>query len=114
MIGKKSLIWVASSYQDILAFPDAARRSAGFQLDKIQGGHEPNDWKPFSTVGAGVCEIRLRDISGAFRVMYVAKFPGGIYVLHCFQKKTQATAGSDVQIARARYVEVLQREKEPK
>jgi len=45
-----------------------------------------------TTVGAGAREIRLRDASGAFRVLYVAKFAGTIYVLHCFQKKTQATS----------------------
>ena len=56
-----------------------------------------------TTVGAGAREIRLRDASGAFRVLYVAKFAGTIYVLHCFQKKTQATSKADLDIAAKRY-----------
>lgn len=56
-----------------------------------------------STVGAGVREIRIRDAGGAFRVLYVAKFAETIYVLHCFQKKTQATSKPDVDLAAKRY-----------
>jgi len=50
-----------------------------------------DDWKPMPAVGSGVHEIRVRDESGAFRLMYVAKFPEAVYVLHAFQKKTQKT-----------------------
>ncbi len=64
---------------------------------------DPEDWKPFGEVGAGAREIRIRDSSGIFRVMYVAKFEEAVYVLHCFQKKTQATSKRDKEIAEARY-----------
>ncbi len=56
-----------------------------------------------NTVGAGVRELRVREASGAFRVLYVAKFAGTIYVLHCFQKKTQTTAKTDIDLAAKRY-----------
>ena len=56
---------------------------------------EPTDWKPFDDVGAGTKEIRIRDASGIYRVMCVAKFEEAIYVLHCFQKKTQVTSKQD-------------------
>jgi phage-related protein len=55
------------------------------------------------TVGAGVYEIRVRDASGAYRAMYVAKFEAAVYVLHAFQKKTQQTAKVDVDLAKMRY-----------
>lgn len=55
--------------------------------------------------------IRIRDASGAYRVMYVAKFEEAIYVLHCFQKKTQATSKQDKAIAEARYRAVAQSRK---
>jgi len=58
------------------------------------------------TVGAGVREIRIRDDSGIYRVMYVAKFAKTIYVLHCFQKKTQKTAPNDLTLAQRRYKEL--------
>jgi phage-related protein len=65
---------------------------ACFQLCKVRAGLEPTDWKPFDDVGAGTKEIRIRDATGIYRVMYIAKFEKAIYVLHCFRKKTQATS----------------------
>lgn len=69
----------------------------------VQMGREPADWKPMSVVGPGAGEIRVRDESGAFRVIYVATFADAVYVLHAFQKKTQRTARSDVELAADRY-----------
>ena len=60
-----------------------------------------------STIGAGVSEIRLRDSVGIFRVCYVAKFADAIYVLHCFQKKSQSTAKLDLDLASSRYKALL-------
>jgi len=104
---EKEIRWIGSSYEDLLDFPDDARRQAGFQLSKVQAGLEPEDWKPFDDVGAGTREIRIREASGAYRVMYVAKFEEALYVLHCFQKKTQATSRQDKEIAEARYRAVV-------
>ena len=84
MDGQKQIRWVGSAYDDLLAFPKAVRRDAGFQLAKVQAGLEPTDWKPFDDVGAGTKEIRIWDASGIYRVMYVTKFEEAIYVLHCF------------------------------
>ena len=94
---------VGSAYDDLLAFPQDPRKEAGFQLSKVQAGLDPTDWKPFEDVGAGTKEIRVKDASGAYRVMYIAKFEEAIYVLHCFQKKTQVTSKQDKAIAEARY-----------
>jgi phage-related protein len=91
----------------LLAFPDEPRRTAGFQLGKVQVGLEPDNWKSFDDVGAGTKEIRIRETSGIFRVMYVTKFEEAVYVLHCFQKKTQATSKQDKCIAETRYRAVV-------
>ena len=112
MDDEKQIRWVGSAYDDLLAFPKDARREAGFQLGKVQAGLEPTDWKPFGAVGAGTREIRIRDASGVYRVLYVAKFEEAIYVLHCFQKKTQATSKQDRAIAEARYRAVARARKE--
>jgi phage-related protein len=56
MNGEKEIRWIGSAYEDLLAFPDDARRQAGFQLGKVQVGLDPDDWKPFGDVGAGVRE----------------------------------------------------------
>lgn len=111
---EKEIRWVGSAYEDLLAFPKDARKEAGFQLGKVQVGLEPTDWKPFDDVGAGTREIRILDTGGIFRVMYLAKFEEAIYVLHCFQKKTQATSKQDKAIAAARYRAVLKPRKEMK
>ncbi len=76
---------------------------AGFQLDKVQRGQEPDDWKPMKEVGRSVREIRIHDTSGIFRILYVADIGECIYVLHAFQKKTQKTSQRDLQLARARF-----------
>ena len=78
---------------------------AGYELFMVQVGREPADWKPMPSVGPGACEIRVRDVSGAFRVVYVARFADAVYVLHAFQKKTPKTALRDLELARNRYLE---------
>lgn len=104
---EKEIRWVGTSYEDLLDYPKDSRREAGFQLGKIQVGLDATHWKPFDEVGAGSKEIRVKDESGIFRVIYVAKFEEAIYVLHCFQKKTQATSKKDKAIAEARYRAVV-------
>jgi len=96
-----------SALNDLRAFPAAARREAGHQIDQVQQGRDPDDWKPLSTVGQGVREIRVRDEDGAFRVIYVVRFKDAIYVLHCFQKKTQKTSKMDLELATKRYRDLV-------
>ena len=74
MDDEKQIRWVGSTYDDLLAFPKDTRKEAGFQLGKVQAGLAPTDWKSFDDVGAGTKEIRIRDASGIYRVMYVAKY----------------------------------------
>lgn len=104
---EKEIRWVGSAYRDLLAFPECVRRQAGFQLGKVQAGLDPDDWKPFDEVGISTREIRLREPSGVYRVMYVARFVEAVYVLHCFQKKTRATSRRDKDIAATRYRSVI-------
>ncbi len=103
----KLLKFRGSALSDLRAFPNSARREAGYQLDKVQNEQTPTDWKPMTTVGKGVLEIRIRDEAGAFRVIYIAKFADAIYVLHCFQKKTQKTSKTDLDLAAKRYGDLM-------
>jgi phage-related protein len=106
-IDSKPVEFRSSALADLCAFPQEARREAGYQLDQVQRGREPDDWKPMNTVGQGVREIRIRDAAGAFRVLYVAKFEDAVYVLHCFQKKAQKTRKADLDLASQRYRDLL-------
>ena len=85
-----------------------ARKQAGHQLNHIQKGLDPDDWKPFDAVGPGTKEIRINRDDGWFRVMYVAKFEEAVYVLHCFKKKTSETSKKDKDLTAARYKELVQ------
>lgn len=103
----KLIVFRGTSLADLRDFPDSARREAGFQLGLVELGRDPFDWKPMATIGNGVREIRIREPEGAFRVIYVAKFETAVFVLHCFQKKTQATSQKDISLATQRYKELL-------
>jgi len=102
----KPIAFQATSLDDLRTFPMEARREAGHQLDRVQRGLDPDDWKPMPSVGPGVREVRVRDEAGAFRVVYTAARPEAVYVLHAFQKKTQATAKRDLDLAKARLREL--------
>jgi phage-related protein len=103
----KPIEFRGDSLDELRTFPLLARREAGHQLDQVQNGQEPDDWKPFNTIGQGVKEIRIRDAAGAFRVIYIAKFANAVYVLHCFQKKTEKTCKADVDLIAKRYRDLL-------
>lgn len=99
----KDLEFLGSSLDDLRAMPASVRHAMGVELMRVQFGAEPSDFKPMQTVGSGAYEIRVRDSSGAFRAVYVAKFANSVYVLHAFQKKMRATSKTDLELARQRY-----------
>ena len=98
----KPLIFIGSSEDDLACFPREVKQAAGYQLYRVQVGLMPSDWKPMLNIGAGTYEIRVH-VLGEWRMIYVAKFAGAIYVLHVFQKKTQQTRKEDLDLATARY-----------
>jgi phage-related protein len=104
----KAVVFRGGSLDDLRGFPRDARQAAGHQIDRLQQGYEPDDWKPMATVGPGVREIRIREANGAFRVIYVAKLADAIFVLHCFQKTTQKTARGDLAVAQRRYAQLIE------
>jgi phage-related protein len=102
----KPIHFIGTSLDDLTAFPVDARRAAGFELWQVQCGLMPSDFKPMPGIGAGCYEIRIH-AAGEWRVVYVSKFKSAVYVLHAFAKKTQATAQSDLMLARRRYKSLM-------
>src|SRR5262245_26094438 len=98
----KPISFLGDSREAIRGFPDGARYRAGVELRAVQNGLDPDDWKPMKTVGSGVREIRIRDASGAFRIIYLATLADRVLVLHGFQKRTQRTARRDIELAAKR------------
>ncbi len=104
----KAILWLGSSREDIRAFPEDARRLAGFQRRRVQQGLEPNDGKPVPTIGPGVWEIRIRTAL-QHRVVYIVEFVEAVYVLHAFGKRSRRTPKRDLDLARARLRQLLVR-----
>lgn len=102
----KPITWCGDALQCICEFPEEARRNAGQQLNRVQHGLDPLDWKPMPTVGLGVREIRIHE-AGEHRVLYVAKFVEAVYVLHAFPKKSQKTPKRDLEVAAKRFSALL-------
>ena len=106
----KEIEFCGRSLKVIRSFPVAARREAGYQLDRLQRGYEPIDWKPMASIGKSVKEIRIRE-HGEYRVIYIAKFEDVVYVLHAFQKKTQKTKKHDIEVATSAVRQIDERTK---
>ena len=102
----KILVWIGASFEELRDFPPEARRIAGYELRRIQRGLTPTDWKPMSSVGLGVNEIRIHT-RVEHRVIYVAKFEEAVYVLHAFGKRTRRTAKTDLDLAKQRFTALV-------
>jgi phage-related protein len=103
----KPVVFVGDSLKRLREFPDTARQDAGYQLDKVQRGQAPDDFKPLPAIGKGVEEILIWDDSGTYRVVYTARLRDAVYVLHAFQKKTLTTPKRDIDIAKQRLAQVM-------
>ena len=104
----KDIRFCGRSLEALRSFPAVTKREAGYQLDRVQHGLEPTDWKPMPSIGPGVREIRIMN-EGQFRVIYIAKLAKAVYVLHAFEKKTQKTRKQDIDSAKQALKQLLQR-----
>lgn len=106
--------FIGNTLETIRQFPSEAKRLAGHAIDNVQRGEMPDDWKPMTTVGHGVYEIRIRTnlTKEQYRIFYVAKFEDAVYILHAFQKKTQQTSQQDIDAGRRAYQQVLEERKQ--
>jgi phage-related protein len=106
MIRRKPIRWLGDSLNRVRQFAQDARHEAGTELRHVQQGEQPADWKPMTTVGPGVNEIRV-SAGREYRVLYVAKFAETVYVLHAFDKKTRRTPKRDIDLAAKRYRQLM-------
>ena len=105
------MCFLGNSLKCLRDFPEDAKQDAGYQIDKVQRGEQPDDFKPMPSIGKGVEEIRIWDESGTYRVVYTARVANAVIVLHAFQKKTQATSKRDIDIAKERFNEFMKGQK---
>ncbi len=95
------ILWLGDSIDIVRGWSVAARRRAGEELFRLQLGSEPLHWRTMKSVGRGVREIKISE-GGQFRVFYVTRRRESIVVLHAFEKKTQRTAKSDIELGKRR------------
>ncbi|PKO25963.1 MAG: hypothetical protein CVU35_01585 [Betaproteobacteria bacterium HGW-Betaproteobacteria-8] len=103
----KDITFLGDSLGTVREFPEDVKKDAGYQLGKVQEENMPDDFKSMPSIGSGVYEIRIWDDTGAFRVIYTAKFKDTVFVLHAFQKKTQKTSQRDIEICKNRYKDLV-------
>ncbi|BBY56090.1 type II toxin-antitoxin system RelE/ParE family toxin [Mycobacterium koreense] len=98
----KEVRFVGRALDELREFPADAKHDTGFELDRVQRGLDPRDWKPMPTVGPGVREIRVKTGDGIYRTLYTTVIGEHVYVLHCFTKKTQQTPKAAIDLGKAR------------
>lgn len=110
---KKQTIWYTPALLcEVRSWPKVVREDIGEELNKVEYGGTPLNFKPMPIIGFGVNEIRTSNRGDQYRLIYVAKFEEAIYVLHVItKKKTQKTSDHDVEIARKRYNELVETRK---
>jgi len=95
------VVWLGDS-RELRAFPIGVQQDLGYALYQVQLGQLPLDSKPMRTVGPGVYELRDQDERAWYRVFYLKKIAGVVYVLHCFEKRTAQTERKDIEVAKER------------
>lgn len=86
----KPLFWVASAKKDLLEMPEQVVDVVGYALYLAQNGLKHPNAKPLKGFGsAGVLEVIEDDTGNTYRAVYTIRFNNGVYVLHCFQKKSR-------------------------
>lgn len=106
----KPIEFMGDSLSRLKEFPNDAKQDAGYQLDRVQHGLQPDDFKPMPSIGKGVEEIRIWDDTGTYRVIYTARVSDVVFVLHAFQKKSQTTSKRDIELARQRFTQVTRKQ----
>ncbi len=106
----RTVVFEGSTLDVLRQFPDDVRLRAGYEIDRVQRDMEPENWKPFPSVGKGVREIRIQ-MGQQFRIMYLVKFENKVHILHVFEKKTQKTRSTDIEIAKTRLKALIRRQR---
>jgi phage-related protein len=98
-----AVVWEGDSKSVLQAFPDHVRQNLGFQLWQLQQGERPSDFRPLPSIGAGVFELRDQDERAWYRVVYLSRINGVVYVLHCFEKKSREMPRREFEKAKQRF-----------
>jgi phage-related protein len=96
------IVWEGNSREVLKGFPEGVRQNFGFELWQLQLGERPADYRPLTSIGPGVFELRDQDERAWYRVVYLSRIDDVIYVLHCFEKKSREMPRRDFEKAKQR------------
>jgi phage-related protein len=108
------IAWEGDSREVLKGFPEGVRQNFGFELWQLQLGERPTDYRPLTSIGPGVFELRDQDERAWYRVVYLSRIEDMIYVLHCFEKKSREMPRKDFEKAKQRLKAVKARLAEEK
>jgi phage-related protein len=95
--------------KEVGKWPDDVREDLADAIARLERGHTLSMplSRPMPSIGPGVHELRLKDRSGIYRVIYYLAGAGSIWFVHAFQKKTEKTSPHDIDVARERLKRVV-------
>ena len=101
--------YVKPALKDIVKFPDEIKADLMDALAQLDVGIKLSMplSRPMPSIGKGVHELRLKDASGIYRIIYVLVSQNDIWVIHGFKKTTEQTSKQDIDLAKKRLKEVL-------
>lgn len=95
--------------KEILGFPEQIRRNFLEVVNDLKNGvvlSMPLSRK-MEGMPKGTFEIRLKERSGNYRVIYILKKKDAFYFVHAFQKKTKKTPKKNIDLALKRIRRLL-------
>ena len=90
--------------RELKDFPEEVRGDLADALARLDEGLNLSMplSRPMPSIGHGVHELRFRDRSGIYRVIYFIRKANDIWLIHAFKKKSQKTPNEDIELARQR------------
>jgi phage-related protein len=95
--------------KELKEFPEEVREDLADALAQLDAGLSLSMplSRPMPSIGHRVHELRFRDRSGVYRVVYYLAKSGFIHLLCAFKKTTQQTEQRYLELAKRRLREVL-------
>jgi len=103
------VVWEGDSKEVLKSFPKRIRVDFGLEIRALQDGDMPKNSRPMQSIGKRVYELRQMDSNGWYRVIYLQRVAGKLYMLHSFVKKSARTSQRDLNIAKERLTDVTAR-----
>ena len=104
---RKEIAFIGNSRDVIRGFPRPARKALGDGLSALQMGFAPRHYRPLRSAGPGIYELRHQDERAWYRLAYLVRTKGRVYVLHAFEKESGKTSKKDLRTIVLRFKEAM-------